>query len=94
MAAAVVLGDEVTAEELQHYTPHSIRIYACVLLHENGHSGVFIKDRLRWRSDTYMDYLRDTPRLARQHADSLALPVHSRAFTLAEVCQALTPTSN
>ena len=94
MAAAVVLGDDVTAKELQQYTPHSIRICACVLLHENGHSGVFIKDRLRWRSDTYMDYLRDTPRLARQHAASLASPVHSPVFTLTEVCQALTPTSS
>ena len=64
VAAAVVLGAGVTAEELQQYTPHPIRICAFVLPHENGHSGVFIKDRLRWRSDTYMDYLRNTPRLA------------------------------
>ena len=94
VAAAVVLGAGVTAEELQQYTPHPIRIFACALLHDNNHSGVFIKDRLRWRSDPYMDYLRNTPRLARQHAASLASPVHSPAFTLAEVCQALTPTSN
>ena len=93
MAAAVVLGEEVTKEELQQYTPHSIRICACVLLHEKGHSGVFIKDRLRWRSDTYMDYLRDTPRLARQHADSLSQSVYSPGFTVAEVCRALTPTN-
>ena len=93
LAAAVVLGEEVTKEELQQYTPHSIRICACVLLHEQGHSGVFIKDRLRWRSDTYMDYLRDTPRLARQHADSLLQPVYSPGLTVADVCRALTPTS-
>ena len=93
LAAAVVLGEEATTEELRKYTPHLIRICACVLLHERGHSGVFIKDRLRWRSDTYMDYLRDTPRLARQHAASLSQSIYSPNFTPAEVCLALTPTS-
>ena len=52
-------------------TPHLIRIGACVLLHEHGHSTVFIKNRLRWKSDTFMDYLRDTVSLARKHAASL-----------------------
>ena len=50
---------------------HSIRIGACVLLHELGHSAVFIKNRLHWKSDTFMDYLRDTVTLARKHAASL-----------------------
>ena len=50
-------------------------------------------DRLRWRFDTYMDYLRDTPWLARQHADSLLQQVYSPGFTVAEVCHALIPTS-
>jgi len=93
IAAAIVLGENVTKEELKQYTPHSIRIGACVLPYDKGHSEVFIKDRLRWRSDTYMDYLRDTPRLARQHADSLFPQVYSPGFILAEVCHALTPTS-
>ena len=94
VAAAVVLGAEITAGELQQHTPHSLRICAYVLLHENGHSGVSTEDRLRWRSDTSMDFLRNTPLLARQHAASLASPVHSPVFTLTEVCQALTPTSS
>ena len=50
--------------------PHSIRIGACVVLHEHGHSAVFIKNRLRWKSDTFMDHLRDTVSLARKHAAS------------------------
>ena len=57
---------------LKQYTPHSLRIGACVLLYEKGKSAVFIKDRLRWKSDTFMDYLRDTPIVAKQHAAALA----------------------
>ena len=71
LIAAKVLGPTATKEVLALYTPHSIRIGACVLLHEHGHSAVFIKNRLRWKSDTFMDYLRDTVTLARQHAASL-----------------------
>ena len=57
---------------LKQYTPHSLRIGACVLLYEKGKSAVFIKDRLRWKSDTFMDYLRDTPIVAKQHAAALS----------------------
>ena len=93
MAAAVVLGEVVIAEEFQQYISPSIRICACVLLHGKGYSSVFINDRLCWRSDTSMDYLRDTPRLACKHADSLSQPVYSPEFTAAEVSHALMPTS-
>ena len=71
LTAARVLGPTATKEVLALYTPHSIRIGACVLLHEHGHSAIFIKNRLRWKSDTFMDYLRDTASLARKHAASL-----------------------
>ena len=71
LIAARVLGPTATPEVLSLYTPHSIRIGACVLLHEHGHSAIFIKNRLRWKSDTFMDYLRDTVSLARKHAASL-----------------------
>ena len=94
VAAAEVLGDTATPEDISGYTPHSIRICACVLLHEQGHSGVFIKDRLRWRSDTYLDYLRDTPRLARQHAASLAHNILYPDVPVQAICAALTPTSS
>ena len=57
---------------LKQYTPHSLRIGARVLLYEQGKSVVFIKDRLHWKSDTFMDYLRDTKIVARQHAAALA----------------------
>jgi len=50
----------------------SLRIGACGLLYEKGKSAAFIKDRLHWKSDTFMDYLRDTPIVAKQHAAALA----------------------
>ena len=94
VAAAEVLGDTATPEDISVYTLHSIRICVCVLLHEQGHSGVFIKDRLRWRSDTYLDYLRDTPRPARQHAASLAHNILCPDVSVKAICAALTPTSS
>ena len=42
---------------LLQYTPHSVRIGACILLYEQGKSTVFIKHRLRWKPDTFMDYI-------------------------------------
>ena len=57
--------------DLEKYTLHSIRVGACVLLYELNKSAAFIKDRLRWRSDSFMDYLRDTPRIATLHAACL-----------------------
>ena len=55
---------DMSNDMLKQYTPHSLRIGACVLLYEKGKSAVFIKDRLRWKSDTFMDYLRDTTSVA------------------------------
>ena len=69
--AARVHNIDPADSSLKQYTPHSLRIGACVLLYEKGKSAVFIKDRLRWKSDTFMDYLRDTASVARQHAAAL-----------------------
>ncbi len=69
--AARVHKVDLNDSMLKQYTPHSLRIGACVLLYEKGKSAVFIKDRLRWKSDTFMDYLRDTAIVARQHAAAL-----------------------
>ena len=58
-------------EAKQRFTSHSIRVGACVLLHEVGKTAAFIKERLRWKSDSFMEYLRNTARLAHQHAAAL-----------------------
>jgi hypothetical protein len=51
-------------DEVNLYTTHSIRVGACVLLHVAGKSEMDIKFRLRWRSNSFMMYLRNVPQLA------------------------------
>jgi len=55
-------------QEIKKYSCHSIRVGACVLLHSSGADSLTIKFRLRWRSDSFMEYLRNTPRLAALHS--------------------------
>ena len=57
-------------DELKRFTSHSIRVGACVVLHENNCSGAFIKLRLRWRSEAFLVYLRNTIKLAQLHNDA------------------------
>ena len=43
--------------DLARFTTHSLRIGACVLLHETSQTPDFIKARLRWRSeDAYLNW--------------------------------------
>ena len=58
--------------ELQKYSCHSLRVGACVLLHSSGAEALTIKFRLRWRSDSFMEYLRNTPKLAAMHTHVLS----------------------
>ena len=69
MAASRVY--KLTPQQAQLYSAHSIKVGACVLLHEHGFNGSFIKVRLRWKSDTFLLYLRNTDRLTAQHAAAL-----------------------
>ena len=65
-------------KDLDRFSSHSIRVWACVLLHTHGKSPDYIKLRLRWRSDSYKDYLRDVSMLAVEHADV----IHQAVTTL------------
>jgi len=58
-------------EDLARFSSHSLRIGACVALHSTGISAMNIKDALRWRSDSFMMYLRDLP--CRAQKNSLAV---------------------
>ena len=49
---------------LSKFTPHSIRVGACVKIHEEGGDATFIQPRLRWRSLAFMLYLRNIEKLA------------------------------
>ena len=44
---------------------------AAVLLHEAGKDGAFIKLRIRWLSDCFHVYLRNTQRICAQHTAPL-----------------------
>ena len=62
----------ISDEELTLISTHSLRVYACVLLHEAGKDGTPIKLRLRWLSDCFEVYLRNTNRICDQHNDALS----------------------
>lgn len=58
-------------KELQLWSAHSFRVGACTLLHAMGYTGTEIKFLLRWRSDTFMDYLRNMTILSERHAETI-----------------------
>ena len=70
VCAARVYG-YTNKKNLEKYTLHSIRVGVCVLLYKLNMLAAFIKDRLRWRLDSFMDYLHDTPCIAALHAACL-----------------------
>ena len=57
--------------DLKRFTPHSPRVGACVLLHITGQLPDYIKKRLRWKSDTYQDYLRHIDHVASDHVKAI-----------------------
>ena len=61
-------------EALKRWTTHSIRVTACNLLHRQGFSGSYIQTRLRWTSDAFLMYLRNTLYTAAQHTKALHIP--------------------
>lgn len=60
-AAAAVYNLDQTKDKkiLQSWTSHSLRVGACVILHAQGFTGPQIKFLLRWKSDCFMEYLRN-----------------------------------
>ena len=59
--------DITSPSKLKLYSCHSIRVGACVLLHSTQPDPLYIQFRLRWRSQSFISYLRNTPRLATLH---------------------------
>jgi hypothetical protein len=62
---------DTTPDKLKHYSTHSLRVWACVLLDEAEKSPDYIKKRLRWLGDSFRMYLRDTAIIQHQHIDAL-----------------------
>jgi hypothetical protein len=60
-----------TLDKLKRYSAHSLRVWACVLLHEAGKLLDYIKKRIRWLGDSFRMYLRDTAIIQHQHVNAL-----------------------
>lgn len=67
-----LIQPNIAAEELKLISSHSLRVTACVLLAEAGKEGWYIKLRLRWLSDCYEVYIRNTRRITWQHMEALS----------------------
>ena len=75
--------------ELKLISTHSIRVYACVLLSESGKDGSYIKLLLRWLSNYFEMYLRNTETIGVRQGDALD-DAHSRKVALAILSTNLT----
>lgn len=58
-------------EDLQRWSAHSLRVGACVILHTMGFTATQIKFLLRWKSDTFMMYLRNIAILSNQQDSAI-----------------------
>ena len=56
-------------EELARFITHSIKVGACVKLHESGIDDETINIRLRWKSDAFRAYFRNIIAIAMKHRD-------------------------
>ena len=58
---------------LSKWTSHSQRVTAANELHRLGFNALFIKHRIRWKSDAFIKYLRHTIHVARKHTAAMSL---------------------
>jgi hypothetical protein len=70
--AAAIAHNITDPKQLSLWTSHSVRVGACVALHEAGAEPLTIQNRLRWCSLSFMNYLRHTFKLAESHAALVA----------------------
>ncbi len=70
-AAARALNPNISTEEEEQYSAHSLQVWACVLLDEVGKLPDYIKKRLCRMGDSFRMYLRDTCIIQDQHHEAL-----------------------
>ena len=63
-----------TDPSLSHWSAHSIRVTAANPLHRQGFADTYIQMRLRWKSDSFLGYLRNTMYTAAAHTKALNIP--------------------
>jgi hypothetical protein len=62
---------------LAKWSSHSIRVTACNLLHRQGMSDSYIQTRLRWKSNSFLNYLRNTLYAASAHTKAIHIPANN-----------------
>ena len=62
-----------TSKDICRWSSHSLRVTAANLLHRAGFSDSFIQKRLRWKSTSFLQYLRNTFYSAAMHTKGLSL---------------------
>jgi hypothetical protein len=70
-AAARAVRPNISKDDEQQYSAHSMGVWACVLLGKAGKSPDYIKKRLRWMRDSFQMYLRDKHVIQDQHREAL-----------------------
>ena len=70
-SAQSVFGLKSNDKLLLKWTCHSIRVTAANILHRAGMSDSYIQTRLRWKSNTFLMYLRNTFYSADRHTKTL-----------------------
>ena len=84
--ASTVLNIKPGSPQLQLWSTHSIRVTAANILHREKMTDSFIQTRLRWKSTSFLMYLRNTIYAANQHSNALRIsdsnlpPVHERSY--------------
>jgi hypothetical protein len=71
-----VVYPTISLFDLSKFSAHSFRVWACVLLDEQGKSPEYIKKRLRWLGESFRTYLRDTAAIQDQHRTALQNASH------------------
>jgi hypothetical protein len=69
--ARTVFKLKPTDPSLARWSAHSIRVTAANLLHRQGFADTYIQMRLRWKSDSFLGYLRNTMYTAAAHTKAL-----------------------
>jgi hypothetical protein len=70
-SVAKACHSDLTRDELMHFSSHSGRVWAIIILDEAGMLPDFIKSRLRWMGNSYRLYLRDISILQQKHLTAL-----------------------
>jgi hypothetical protein len=92
--AAHATGIKDTALLQRMFGLHSIRITACNELDRLGVNDSFIQRRLRWKSLTFLTYLRNTIYSARRHnLSNISVSPHDSVLTAARVHHSMVPHS-